>query len=223
MTRIIFFFLILFCVTKTTAQHPAESKNGTWIMWFNSLVINEKWKIDSDFHLRFWQLTNDPNTLLLRAGLTHSPHSWCELTAGYAYIEGYSFEMATENWDASSAEHRLWEQFVAKHKHAGFSFHHRLRIEQRIVEASNNFYQDRIRYRFLLSRPFFKAKPAFYGVSSYEHFFTPKDFKFDQGRLNAGLGYAIKKNLKLEVAYLRHFLKDGVAFNRVQINIITSF
>ncbi len=222
MKKILVLLPVLFFVFKTNAQAPGESDFGSWMMWFNSLKINGKWKIDSDFHLRNWQLAKDPNTLLLRAGLTHSPNNWLELTAGYAYIEGYAFEGA-EDWKTLSTEHRIWEQLVAKHKNWGISFHHRFRVEQRFVNTASDFYQDRLRYRFLLSRPFLKNKPALYGFGSYEHFFTAKDFKFDQGRLHIGLGYTLSKRLKLEAAYLRHFLKGGLEFNRLQLNVITSF
>ena len=223
MKKLTALFAFLFLLYITNAQAQGETEFGSWIMWFNTLKINEKWKIDSDFHLRNWQFAADPNTLLLRAGLTRSPNKWLELTAGYAYIEGYAFGGSGEDWEALSTEHRIWEQLVAKHQNLGFSFHHRLRVEQRFVNAASDFYQDRLRYRFLFTRPFLQKNPALYAFGAYEHFITAKKLRFDQGRLHLGVGYSLTKRLRLEAAYLRHFLRGSLEFNRLQLNVITSF
>ena len=215
--------LCLFLLAFLTPAH-AQNKNpekvfGNWNAWINTLSFSPKWKLESDFHVRTWQIGEDPNTLILRGGLTYTATSFMELSAGYGYFESYPFE-GDEGWKAVSTEHRFHQQLFAKHRLKKFSFNHRLRLEERMIKTPAKKDILRTRYRFLVAHP---VAGKLYGFASYEHFFTNSDWKFDQGRLHMGLGHPLGKHAKLELAYLRHFVKNSLEFNRLQINFITSF
>lgn len=213
-------FILLLTAITAGAQKTAEDHLGLWTAWINGLTLHPGWRIDTDVHLRTFRFPDDPNILILRGGLMHAPLPWLELTAGYGYFEFYTFGTAMDAWKAHTTEHRPWEQVLVKHKNYGFNFNHRLRLENRIVNAADDFFQNRFRLRSYVQRPFSKT---FYGWASYEHFWTLGDWKFDQGRLHAGLGCAVNPHLKVEAAYLRHFVKGKLHFNRLQINVITAF
>lgn len=219
--RHLIIIILLFCfLSPNYAQNKdPQAEFGNWNAWINSLVFSPNWKLDTDFHLRTWQLGKDPNTLILRGGLTYVAKPWLEFLAGYGYFEFYPYA-GEDGWKANSKEHRPYQQIFAKHKVKGFSFNHRLRLEERLIQTPAEKQILRSRYRFFVSHP---VVSKLYAWTSYEHFWTMSDWKFDQGRLHLGFGHPIAKNAKLELAYLHHFVKNKVEYKRLQINLITSF
>lgn len=183
------------------------------------MAFSSKWKLDTDFHFRTWQIEKDPSNLILRGSLTFVPRQWLELSVGYGYFEFYPFE-GDDALKANSKEHRLHQQVFAKHKFKNFSFNHRLRLEERRIQTPAEKHILRSRYRFYVAHP---VVSKLYAWSSYEHFWTMSDWKFDQGRLHIGLGHPLGKNAKLELGYLRHFVKNDIEYNRLQINFFTNF
>ncbi len=190
---------------------------GNWNAWINSLVFSPKWKLDTDFHFRTWQFGADPNTLILRGGLTYVANPWLEFQAGYGYFEFYPYG-GDDALKANSKEHRMHQQVFAKHKLKKFSINHRLRLEERLIQTPAKKTIWRPRHRLYISHP---IAGKLYSFGSYEHFWTLSDWKFDQGRLHLGFGYQLGNNTKLELAYLRHFLKNSVEYDRLQINFFS--
>lgn len=220
MRTLICSIFLLFSVAASQAQNKnPEDVFGNWNAWINTLSFSPKWKLESDFHLRTWKFGDDPSTLILRGGLTFVPTGFLELSAGYGYFETYPFE-GSDSWVASATEHRFHQQLFAKHKLKKFSFNHRLRLEERMIQTPARKDILRTRYRFMAAHP---VVEKLYSFVSYEHFFTMSDWKYDQSRLHLGLGHPLGKHAKLEIAYLRHFLKNSQEFNRLQINFFTNF
>lgn len=206
------------------APSQAQNKNpedvfGNWNAWINTLVFSPKWKLDTDFHLRTWQVGEDPATIILRGGVTYVAKPWLEFLVGYGYFEFYPYE-GEDGWKANSKEHRPYQQVFVKHKFKNFSFNHRYRLEERLIQTPMEKQILRSRYRFFVSHP---VVSKLYGWASYEHFWTMSDWEFDQGRLHMGFGHSLGKLAKLELAYLAHFVKGNQEFNRLQINFITNF
>jgi Protein of unknown function (DUF2490) len=214
-----FLWLIFFLPFSTSFAQNANPQDefGNWNAWINSLVFSPKWKLDSDFHFRTWQVGKDPNNLIFRGGLTYVANPWLELQAGYGYFEFYSFGDAVD-LKPNATEHRFHQQVFAKHKLKKFNINHRLRLEERLIQTPSKKTVWRPRHRLYISHP---IVDKLYVFGAYEHFWTLSDWKFDQGRLHLGVGYQVGKNAKFEIAYLRHFLKNSVAYNRLQINFIT--
>lgn len=215
--------IIAFCLSNFTAlfaQNADPQKEfGNWNAWINSLVFSPKWKLESDIHLRFWQFGKDPNTLILRGQLTYVLRPAVELGAGYGYFESYPYGDVAD-WKASSKEHRPYQQVFVKHKLKKFSFNHRLRLEERLIQTPAKKEVLRSRYRFMVSHP---VQEKLYAFVAYEHFWTWSDLKFDQGRLHIGLGHPLGQHAKFELAYLFHKLINDVEYNRLQVNLITNF
>jgi hypothetical protein len=219
MRHLIIGILLLSFLAPVSAQNKnPEDEFGNWNAWINTLVFSPTWKLDTDFHLRTWNFGKDPFNLILRGGLAFVAKPWLELSAGYGYFEFYPYG-GEDGWKASSKEHRLYQQVFAKHKFKGFSFNHRYRLEERMIQTPAEKHIRRSRYRFFVSHP---VASKLYTWASYEHFWTMSDWKFDQGRLHLGFGHPIAKNAKLELAYLRHFVKNDLEYNRLQVNLITS-
>ena len=218
MRNLFLWFIYLISFSASFAQNSDPQKEfGNWNAWINSLVLSPKWKLDTDFHFRTWQVGKDPNILILRGGLTYVAKPWLEFQAGYGYFEFYPFS-DTVDWKPNSIEHRLHQQVFAKHKLKKFSINHRLRLEERLIQTPNKKTVWRPRHRLYVAHPILDKLYAF---GSYEHFWTLDDWKFDQGRLHLGFGYQLAPNAKFELAYFRHFVKNSVEYNRLQINFIS--
>lgn len=210
----------LFPFAAILGQNADPQKEfGNWNAWINSLNFSPKWKLDSDVHFRFWQFGKDPNTLILRGQLTYVLHPAVELGAGYGYFEFYPYGDVAD-LKPNSKEHRPYQQAFIKHKIKKFSFNHRLRLEERLIQTPAKKEVLRSRYRFMVSHP---VQDRLYAFLAYEHFWTWSDLKFDQGRLHIGLGHPLGKHTKFELAYLFHKVKNDQEFNRLQVNLITNF
>ena len=220
MRHLIIWTFCLLPFTAIFAQNADPQKEfGNWNAWINSLSFNSKWKLDSDIHFRYWQFGKDPNTLILRGQLTYVLLPAVELGAGYGYFEFYPYGDAVD-LKPNSTEHRPHQQIFVKHKLKKFSINHRLRLEERLIQTPSKKTIWRPRQRLYIAHP---VIGKLYGFGSYEHFWTLSDWKFDQGRLHFGFGCPLGKNTKLELAFLRHYVKNSVEYSRLQVNFFHEF
>ena len=196
---------------------------GSWLMYFGTHHLNDKYSIHYETQLRNYELTNNFFQLLPRVGLNYKIDNNSMVTAGYAFIptqtdfdEGWGNNMVTEN--------RVWEQFILRNSIGSIKIRHRYRLEQRWVKNGNNTsYKNRARYMLSLKIPLSKKEdfPLFLSVYD-EIFINISDEPFNQNRLYTALGYQFNTNANVQLGYLKHHnTAAGVIqnLNRLQLAV----
>ena len=196
---------------------------GSWLMYFGTHHLNDKYSIHYETQLRNYELTNNFFQLLPRVGLNYKIDDNSMVTAGYAFIptqtdfdEGWGNNMVTEN--------RIWEQFILRNSIGSIKIRHRYRLEQRWVKNGNNTsYKNRARYMLSFKIPLSKKEdfPLFLSVYD-EIFINISDEPFNQNRLYTALGYQFNTNANVQLGYLKHHnTAAGVIqnLNRLQLAV----
>ena len=208
---------LLFLSVSNSSAQVDESKMGAWYMYFWNAEIKEgPWGFQGDIQYRNWNLMGDLEQLLLRGGLTYKPKSASILfTLGYGHITTGAY--GTSN-DETITESRIYQEALMPHKVGGiFYLRHRFRYEQRWVE--NQDFRTRYRYNLFLDIPLNSKemnKKTLY-LALYNELFIngQKDIGdgrsvdlFDRNRTYGALGYAIKKNLKVQFGIMRQITSN---------------
>lgn len=137
---------------------------------------------------------------------------------GYAYTWNYQYGKMPSRF--VNNEHTIWQQFVFKHGLSRFAINHRLRTEERYIQAhsldSNNEVvndgftnkQFRVRYRLQTNIPLNSAKIEAKTVylSFWDEAFVSWGkqvtyHKVDQNRVFAGFGYQFTKAFNAQAGY----------------------
>jgi hypothetical protein len=200
-----------------------EENLGSWLMYFGTHHLNDKYSLHYETQLRNYELTNNFFQLLPRVGLNYKIDDNSMVTAGYAFIptqtdfdEGWGNNMVTEN--------RIWQQFILRNKIKNIGLRHRYRLEQRWVKNGNNTsYKNRARYMLSIKIPLTKKEGSPIFLSVYDEIFLNiSDSPFNQNRLYTALGYQLNSNANVQLGYLKHHnIANGVIqnLNRLQLAI----
>lgn len=206
-TTFILIFSLLFTNTNFSQSNSIlpDDYLGSWLMYFGTHHLNDKYSIHYETQLRNYELTNNFFQLLPRVGLNYKIDDNSMVTAGYAFIptqtdfdEGWGNNMVTEN--------RIWEQFILRNSIGSIKIRHRYRLEQRWVKNGNNTsYKNRARYMLSFKIPLSKKEdfPLFLSVYD-EIFINISDEPFNQNRLYTALGYQFNTNANVQLGYLKH-------------------
>ena len=224
-TTFILIFSLLFTNTNFSQSNSILPNDylGSWLMYFGTHHLNDKYSIHYETQLRNYELTNNFFQLLPRVGLNYKIDDNSMVTAGYAFIptqtdfdEGWGNNMVTEN--------RIWEQFILRNSIGSIKIRHRYRLEQRWVKNGNNTsYKNRARYMLSFKIPLSKKEdfPLFLSVYD-EIFINISDEPFNQNRLYTALGYQFNTNANVQLGYLKHHnTAAGVIqnLNRLQLAV----
>ncbi len=153
------------------------------------------------------------------------------LTGGYGWIK--SFPYGEQPIKLAFNEHRIWQQLVLQQRVGRFYFHHRYRLEQRLLErvyAEDGTHQtdgynfrNRARYRLFVSVPLsskeLKDKVLFAGMYDEVFLGFGKGTGYnvlDQNRLYFSLGWRFNKSCNIQLGYLNHYVikPDGLNHER---------
>ena len=209
-------YLLIFMLFPLGLQ-AQDSDLGNWIIYFGNKKINDKWNWHHEVQYRNYNAIGDLEQLLLRTGFGYnlSPGN-NNLLLGYGYILSQNyFSDVDDKFDVN--EHRIFQQFINRHKLGTVSLQHRFRFEQRFVEDD---YLMRFRYFLAANIPLNSKEmgdKTWYLSAYNEIFLNTEDEVFDRNRLYGGLGYKLNPGLRFEVGYMNQFLNGG---NRDQINLI---
>jgi hypothetical protein len=235
--RISFTFLALVLLMTLSVHAQTQHQNSGWLMLMNNTKISTKWGVYMDLQLRTSDNWSNVRNLLIRPGITYYANSKNELTLGYALNQTYTHvDGAIDN---VLSEHRIWEQYVYKHKVATTVIvSHRLRLEQRFIERAGQkqLFAQRLRYfaRFII--PIEKGAKAFeeglFIALQNELFFNIQHKNqlnrklFDQNRAYTAVGYRLNKTLDIETGYLNQAIKglnNNTSNHVVQLALYTKF
>tara|TARA_R110000787_G_scaffold105773_3_gene213307 strand:+ start:5424 stop:6065 length:642 start_codon:yes stop_codon:yes gene_type:complete len=206
------FILIIAFLSISFAGKSQDSSLGNWLVYIGSKQLNSKWNLHHEIQYRNYNTGGDLEQLLLRTGLGYKIGEKSNLLLGYGYINSENFT-GNGNEQVTVEEHRIFQQFINKGTLGSVSIQHRYRFEQRFVA---NDFKTRFRYFLGLNIP---LKDSKYYVSAYnEIFLNGASNVFDRNRIYGGLGYKIKKGVKIELGYMSQIFETS---SRDQINIIT--
>jgi len=234
--RLYFFLLAFLSVLCTNVTAQTDQQNSGWLFLLNNTKISEKWGAYMDIQVRSADKYDHVRNLLFRPGITYYASDKHEITLGYLLNE--TFIRLPETPDYSLTEHRIWEQYVFKHKIKAISASHRFRLEQRFIERNNtdDLFAQRFRYFFRFLIPVEKGvikfeKGLFLAIQNeiflnIQHKDQLNGQLFDQNRAYAAAGYRFSKKLDIEAGYMNQSSKGinyNTANNIIQLAVYTKF
>lgn len=215
---------------QTDVQH------GGWIMLLNNTKITQKWGFYADMQVRSTDDFKKVKNLMFRPGITYYLNSKNEFTLGYLFNDTYVFP--AEEAEYSLTEHRIWEQYVLKHKLKAVAVNHRFRLEQRFIARydADDLFSQRFRYFIRFIIPLQKGMQNFekgpFAALQNEIFLNLQNkdqlntHTFDQNRAYGAAGYRFSPKLDIEAGYLNQSSKGKLnnSVNHViQIAVYTRF
>jgi len=220
-------------VVKSFAQ--TQHQNSGWFMLVNNTKFSKKWGMHFDAQLRSADDWGYVRNTLVRPGITYFINDKHNVTLGYLWqttktqLDG----IPTTVFD----EHRIFEQYIYTHKLSSIFASHRIRLEQRFIERSNeDVFAQRFRYFFRLIQPLQKKQAVFnkgpFVALQNEVFLNLQNKSkinnsiFDQNRLYLAAGYRFSKKVDLEAGYMNqatHGLNNNTINNIIQLAVYTRF
>ncbi len=196
------------------AQNPSEDFLGSWYTYGSHHRLSEKLSITPYGELRFYEASSNYNLAFVSLRGNYHFNSKSNLGLGYAYLDidtVFEFDNIPH-----VLEHRIFEQYVYKHRVNTIQFAHRGRLEQRFLEfRDRNELQNRFRYKLSLK---YNLNKTLFLVLSDEPFINFQDQVFHENRFYFGVGINILKNSQIQIGYLKqHIRKNNL--NRIQVGI----
>lgn len=207
---------ILLLTISANFGYAQDSSLGNWLIYFGNKKVNSSWNIHNEVQYRNYNIAGDLEQLLLRVGLGYNLTENNNLLLGYGFIHSQNYIDGSEEKESVN-EHRIYQQFINKHKIARTSLQHRVRLEERFVE--DNF-KMRFRYFLAINVPFNNKEMIDNTVylSAYNEIFLNFDENvFDRNRIYGGLGYKVNTSFRFELGYMTQIFEDSM---RDQMNVI---
>lgn len=236
MKRNLFFLLLVLCFTGTTVNAQTSSQNSGWLFLLNNTKINKKWGTHLDVQVRSSDNWSNVRNFLFRPGITYFINDKNDITLGYLLSETHN--LTDDLGEHKLTEHRIWQQYIHKHKISTINVSHRFRLEQRFVEKIRNedVFAQRLRYfvRFIipLKKEVKNFEKGLFAALQNELFFNIQHKNklsghfFDQNRAYAAVGYRFSKKFDLEAGYLNQAVKGRTSNsinNVIQLAVYTRF
>ncbi len=222
--RILILLFTAFCLMTTTGIAQTIQQNSGWLFLMNTTKFNNKWGSHLDIQLRSADKWDHLRNFMFRPGITYYVNKKNELTLGYLWNETFN---PSGSVHPSVTEHRIWQQYIYKHKIGTINVSHRLRTEQRFIErhGQQDVFAQRFRYFFRLLMPLEKEvkdfEKGFFAALQNEFFLNIQNKQelnqhvFDQNRAYLAGGYRLNKALDIEAGYLNQASKG---INRSTVN-----
>jgi len=225
------------CLFTSVVFAQTNQQSSGWLFLMNNTKINDKWGVYFDAQFRSQDKWDGIRNVLLRPGLTYFVNGSADVTLGYLYTNTFTRLIGAA--DNTLTEHRVWEQFIYRHKIGRVNFSHRLRLEQRFMEryGAGDLFAQRFRYfiRGLLPLTGAEGQSFEKGVFAalqneiflnVQHKSELNGHVFDQNRAYGAIGYRFGKQLDVEAGYMNQALKglsDNTVNNIVQLAVYTRF
>lgn len=212
-------FLILFVILLSHQPATAQSTDtGNWLMYFGNQAINDRWNWHNEIQYRSYDIVGDTEQLILRTGIGYNlTEGNNNLLLGYGYIQSQSY-LPNHSEKIKSDEHRIFQQFINRHRVGRLHFQHRIRAEERFLPDD---FKVRGRYFLSLNLPINHAtitKNTVYLAAYNEIFLNAQDNIFDRNRIYAGLGFGLHESIRLELGMMSQIYSDSHR-NQFQIGL----
>lgn len=228
-------FRVLITAVLAASQSPAlaqvdEDQLGIWTAYSWSTRLKESnWGLQGDFQLRNWDIYQDLEQHLVRAGVTYSPD-----TSNATYRLGLASVTSSEFGDGTdtNTENRIFQEASFPQRIGERIYlRHRVRVEQRWIE--NQDFRTRYRYFIQMDIPLnqMQLRQGAWILSFNNELFLngereigsgrKVDF-FDRNRSYAGFGHMLKDNLRLQFGYM-HQWTDNLDKGQLQLGLSHRF
>ena len=193
-------------------------------MFFNQIRLHQKWSIHTEAQYRSFEITPNPDQIMLRIGANYHINNNYSASMGYAYVSNFHFDKEQVS-GIQVSENRMWQQFLMKNILGRVNFEHRYRLEQRWLQTtSGDKYLNRIRYLLRVTVPLNKKQMEKHTVflTFYDELFIHfSNTPFDRNRLYGAIGFQFLPNLNIQLGYLaqtvnittKHYLQAAVFCN----------
>lgn len=201
--------LVACAVTASGAAAQTRHDHGLWLAAFGNGKFPERpddspvrWWLDAQLRLR--DDTDGFNQSLIRPGLGYAVDDRNALWAGYAWVR--TARLPGDEFD----EHRTWQQWTYAPTAGDWSFLHRGRFEQRLVETGSDV---GLRWRqFARAERRLDARWSLVGWDEAFVHLNDTDWGaragFDQNRAFVGFGFrrGPDARARIEIGYLNQFI-----------------
>jgi len=227
------YFIILFLLSllnNSVAQNIAPvvvKDNMLWLGYYNSIILNTKWSINSDIQFRTRNELKDYSQALVRSDVSYKLKDRLTFSVGFAHFRYFLTNVKTRG------ELRPWQELKLIDKVGNCKLTHRLRVEQRFNETVENSeatkdhqFNFRFRYRLDLRYPILKEKETgnnLYALVGNEIMVNVGNNisynYFDQDRLYVGVNYEINKKIALQLQYMHIWQQasNGLTLNSNEV------
>ncbi|MET0571848.1 MAG: DUF2490 domain-containing protein [Pedobacter agri] len=234
MRKLILSTIFLLGITgKLFAQ--TQYQNSGWFMFVNNTKFNQKWGLQFDAQIRSADDWDHVRNTLIRPALQYFINKDHNVALGYLWQTTQNQVQGASN--TFLHEHRIFEQYIFNHKLSSIFASHRVRVEQRFIERTNeDVFAQRFRYFFRLIQPLQKTAATFdrgvFVALQNEVFLNIQNKDqinksvFDQNRLYLAGGYRFSKKIDLELGYMNQTVKnmtDHTNNSIVQFAVYTRF
>jgi hypothetical protein len=212
--------LLVFSASLTNASEDPEDELGTWLIWNGALRFSDRWSVFTDGQIRFWEPAGNLEEILLRAAGHYDLNAKMTVGLGYLYTNVWPYE-GDVGEGRTRLEHRIYQQFVYRHRWGRTSIEHRFRFEQRWIDYFDETeFATRGRYRLQITVPLNRPKiePGANFLNFYNEFFTNRggEPSLEQNRLYAAWGRQFTGNSNLQLGLLWQHRSPGDFF-RLQV------
>ncbi|MEH6704047.1 DUF2490 domain-containing protein [Galbibacter orientalis] len=211
---IIITLLFITSTNTLSSQERGRDQLGSWFAFNGTNMISEKFSWHTEAQFRYYEFAHNFNQTLLRTAINYHFSNKAMVSAGYGYIDTSSYDK-NEN-QITSAENRIYEQFILRNNLGKFNFLHRYRLEQRWVNSLG--YTEllhRFRYYLEISYP---ITENWHLVVSDEIMINFEPDLFNQNRLFGGIRYKFSKDLAFQLGYLKNHFSD-ISFDRISLTV----
>ena len=227
---LLIFISLLILFNNSVAQNTSPlvvKDNMLWLGYYNNIILNPKWSINSDLQFRTKNEVKDYSQALVRSDVSYKLKDRLTISVGFAHFRYFLTKEKTRG------EWRPWQQLKLTDKVGNCKLSHRFRIEQRFNERVKNFeatndyqFNFRFRYRLDLSYPIFKEKETgnnIYVLVGNEIMVNAGNTinynYFDQDRLYLGINYEINKKISLQLQYMHIWQQasNGLTLNNNEV------
>ena len=204
-------------------------------MFVNNTKFNQKWGLQFDAQIRSADDWDHVRNTLIRPALQYFINKDHNVALGYLWQTTQNQVQGASN--TFLHEHRIFEQYIFNHKLSSIFASHRVRVEQRFIERTNeDVFAQRFRYFFRLIQPLQKTAATFdrgvFVALQNEVFLNIQNKDqinksvFDQNRLYLAGGYRFSKKIDLELGYMNQAVKNTTNHTNnsiVQFAVYTRF
>ncbi len=226
-----FIYIVLLALFKSSIAQNASPAivrdHMLWLGYYNSVIFNPQWSINSDLQFRTKNGVKDYSQVLIRTDVSYKPKDRVTVSLGMAHFRYFITNEKTRS------EWRPWQELKLTDKVGNCRLTHRLRVEQRFNETVKNSeatkdyqFNFRFRYRLDLRYPILKEKEAgnnWYALVGNELMINAGSIisynYFDQDRLYAGINYEVNKKLSLQFQYMHIWQQssNGLTLNSNEV------
>ncbi len=223
----------IFLFHNSFAQNDSPNivkDNQLWLGYYNNIILNEKWSINSDLQFRTRNEIKHYSQALIRSDVSIKTNDRITIAIGLAHFRFFITDEKTRG------EWRPWQELKLTDKINKLKLIHRFRVEQRLNEIvknneSTNEYQFnfRFRYRIDLRYPILKQNETgnnMYVLVGNEIMINAGNIitynYFDQNRIYIGCNYEINKKLSLQLQYM-HVWQQGSSGLTLNSNEVIRF